>query len=182
MVTAGAKIRRTMISESSCRRPVEEREAAGVTPAMVRRVRIALIGCGAISEQMHLPVLSGHEGIQLSALVDRDIARAKKLADGYQVATVLADANELSSDLIDAAIIATPPFHHAPCAIELMRRGIHVFVEQPMALNLSEAGAMLEAAESNQVVLSVGFFRRLLPSIRLMKSLVQSGWLGAPMS
>jgi predicted dehydrogenase/nucleoside-diphosphate-sugar epimerase len=144
-------------------------------------VRVAVIGCGAISEQMHLPILAGHERIRIAALVDRDEARARRLADGYGVGKVFSDARDLDSQQVDAAIVATPPFHHAPCSIELLRRGIHVLVEKPMALNLAEAEAMVEAAGEAGRVLSVGFFRRLLPSIRLMKSLLDSNWLGRPL-
>jgi predicted dehydrogenase/nucleoside-diphosphate-sugar epimerase len=145
-------------------------------------LRLALIGCGAISQQMHLPVLAGHEGIELAALVDRDVKRAGELAKGYGVKTVLADAAELDGERIDAAIVATPPFHHAPCSIELMRRGIHVLVEKPMATRYADAAEMVRTAEEQGVVLSVGFFRRLNPSIRLMKSLLDSRWLGGPRS
>lgn len=145
-------------------------------------LRIALVGCGAISEQMHLPVLAGHEQLTLAALVDRDASRARRLADGYGVAETLTDASQLDPARVDAAIIATPPFHHAPCAIDLLQRGIHVLVEKPMALNLAEAEAMVDKAESAGCVLSVGFFRRLLPSIRLAKSLLDSNWLGRPLN
>ena len=145
-------------------------------------VRLALIGCGAIAEQMHLPVLAGHEGLKLAALVDRDEKRAKKLAAGYSVATVVRDADDLPEDSIDAAILATPPFHHAPGAIGLMRRGIHVLVEKPMALNLAEAEEMCRVAEENGVVLAVGYFRRLFPSIRLLKGLIDAGSWGRVLS
>jgi predicted dehydrogenase/nucleoside-diphosphate-sugar epimerase len=143
-------------------------------------LRLALIGCGAISQQMHLPVLAGHEGIELAALVDRDVKRAGELAKGYGVATVLADAAELDGARIDAAIVATPPFHHAPCSIELMRRGIHVLVEKPMATRYADAAEMVRTAEEQGVVLHVGVFRRLYPSLRLLRGLLESEYLGRP--
>jgi len=142
-------------------------------------VRIALIGCGAISQSLHLPVLAGHEGVRLIALVDRAVDRAERLAKGYGVSMAVADASQLSSADIDAAIVATPPFHHAPCAIDLMRRGIHVLVEKPMALNAHDAAQMVQVAEETQRCLAVGYFRRLYPSLRLMKSLLDRGYLGA---
>jgi predicted dehydrogenase/nucleoside-diphosphate-sugar epimerase len=143
-------------------------------------LRVALIGCGAISQQLHLPILAGHEEIKLAALVDRDVDRARDFATGYGVETVKGDANELPLDEIDAAIVATPPFHHAPCTLSLLRRGIHVLVEKPMATNYADAVAMVETAEDSGVVLSVGFFRRLMPSIRMFKALLDSRWLGRP--
>ena len=109
-------------------------------------------------------------------------ARAQEMADGYGVTLVLTDAAELDSDQIDAAIVATPPFHHAPCSIDLMKRGIHVLVEKPMATTYQDAVDMVRTAEQQGVVLSVGFFRRLNPSIRMMKAMLDSQWLGKPVS
>jgi predicted dehydrogenase/nucleoside-diphosphate-sugar epimerase len=146
----------------------------------VGRVRVALIGCGKAAADLHLPILAGHEGIELVALVDRDAKRCAELAHGYGVPRVIEDAADLRPDEIDAAIIATPPFHHAPCAIQLMQRGIHVFVEKPMATRYADALAMVRSAEENRVILGVGFFRRLMPSIRLLKSMVAGEVLGRP--
>lgn len=141
---------------------------------------MALIGCGKAATDLHLPILAGHEGIELVAMVDRDAERCTKLAQGYRVPRVMEDAAELRPEEIDAAIIATPPFHHAPCAIQLMQRGIHVFVEKPMSTRYADALSMVRTAEEHGVVLGVGFFRRLWPSIRLLKSMVASEWLGRP--
>ncbi len=143
-------------------------------------LRVAVIGCGYISQQLHLPILAGHEGVKLTALVDRDVERARQLARGYGVETVLDDAAALDRDHIDAAVIATPPSHHAPCAIALMRRGIHVLAEKPLALTSADAEAMVRAADEAGVVLTVGFFRRLMPSVRLLRSLVDGHRLGRP--
>ncbi len=147
---------------------------------MIEKVRIALIGCGAVSRQMHLPVLAGHEGIELSVLVDRDLKRAGEIAKEYGVKAVLSDAAELNGEEIDAAVIATPPFHHAPCAIELMRRGIHVLVEKPMATRYEDAVEMVRTASEENVVLNVGVFRRLYPSLRLLRGLLECEYLGRP--
>ena len=146
----------------------------------VGRVRVALIGCGKISKDWHLPILTGHEGIQLVAMVDRDAIRCAELAQAYRVPRVMQDASDLRPEDVDAAIIATPPFHHAPCAIQLIQRGIHVFVEKPMATRYVDAAAMVRTAEEHGVALGVGFFRRLMPSTRLLKSMVDSEWLGRP--
>ena len=152
-----------------------------VAPPHRSLLRMAVIGCGAISQQLHLPILAGHEKIKLAALVDRDLDRAREFARGYGVETVLGDAGELHPENIDAAIVATPPFHHAPCTIALLRKGIHVLVEKPMATNYADAQAMVEAAEESGTVLSVGFFRRLMPSMRMFKALLDSRWLGRPL-
>jgi predicted dehydrogenase/nucleoside-diphosphate-sugar epimerase len=151
-------------------------------PAKSGPLRVALVGCGAIAGELHLPVLAGHEDVQIAALVDRDVERARGFAGAYKTGVVLRDIEEISADQIDAAIIATPPFHHAPGAIVLMRRGVHVLVEKPMALNLAEAREMCSVADETGVVLAVGLYKRLLPAVRLMADLVQRQQWGAPIS
>lgn len=143
-------------------------------------LRVAVVGCGAMSRDFHLPVLAGHNGVRIAALVDRDTVRAGELARAYGVPLVLADAKSLDPTTVDAALVATPPFHHAPCTIDLTNKGIHVLVEKPMALTRADAESMVKAAERTGVVLAVGLFRRLFPSMRLLKSLIASGHLGRP--
>ena len=48
-------------------------------------LRVAIVGCGAVTELFHLPVLAGHEGVTVTALVDPGLDRAKRLAALYQV-------------------------------------------------------------------------------------------------
>src|SRR5690349_16717003 len=109
-------------------------------------VRVALVGCGAVARESLLPVLSGHEGIRLVALVDRDEARARELAGAYAVPTVLADMDRLSRDTVDAVVLATPPGHHAAATRALAEKGLHVLVEKPMALTAADAQSMVDAA------------------------------------
>ena len=145
-------------------------------------LKIAIIGCGAIAEQIHIPIIAGHECCSLVALVDQNTRRAKQLADAYSVKMVLADASELNRSDVDAAIICTPPAHHAACAIELLNRGIHVLVEKPMATAYDDALRMVKAAADSGAVLSVGLFRRLFPCLSLLKSALDSRLLGEPTS
>jgi len=141
-------------------------------------VRVAVVGCGAIVRMFHLPVLAGHEGVRLIALVDRDIARAQELAAAYGVGSAFGGIDRLNSDVADAVVVATPPAHHAGCCIELARRGLHVFVEKPMAINADDGRAMADAAESAGVTLAVGHFRRLFPSARLLRAALDGAALG----
>jgi predicted dehydrogenase/nucleoside-diphosphate-sugar epimerase len=143
-------------------------------------LRVGIVGCGTVAEQFHLPILAGHERLRLAAVVDRDADRAKRCAQAYGVDVWRTDATELP-DGIDAVVLASPPFHHAPGAIALMRRGIHVLVEKPMALNLREAEEMCRVAQQQGVVLSVGVYKRLLPVTRMLRSLVDREQYGRPL-
>src|SRR5262249_13712032 len=76
----------------------------------------------------------------------------------------------------DAAIRARRPQPHAAATIDLLKRGVHVLVEKPMATTLADAEAMVRTAEETGRALAVGFFRRLYPSIRLLRALLDSNW------
>lgn len=144
--------------------------------------RVALVGCGAVARESLLPVLAGHEAIRLGPLVDRDERRARELADAYSVATVLTDMSGLTRELVDGVVLATPPGHHAGATISLAGKGLHVFVEKPMAIAAADAEAMVQAATQNKVALAVGHYRRFLPSVQLLKSVIEQHEFGALVS
>ncbi len=144
------------------------------------KLKTALIGCGAIAEQLHLPVLAGHPEIDLVAIVDPNLERARYFAKGYNVPYVFQDISELDFSQIDAVVIATPPFHHAPCAIELIEKGLHVLVEKPLALSYEDANKVVSLAEKNNIKIAVPLYRRLFPSFRLLVSLVKRNFFGPP--
>lgn len=142
-------------------------------PGRDSRLRVGLVGCGAVATASLLPVLAGHEGVVLGPLVDRDERRARELADAYGVGTVFTDMDRLTRDVVDAVILATPPAHHAPATLSLVGRGLHVLVEKPMAIAAADAEAMVRAADQAGVALSVGLYRRFLPSVQLLRTLVE---------
>lgn len=143
----------------------------------MKELRIAVIGCGAVTARAHLPVAAQADGIRISLLVDRNLPRAETLARRFGVRRVAADF-AAAVDEADAAIVALPHSLHAPVCAELLRRGVHVLVEKPMALDAGECDAMIAAAEEGGAVLAVGLMRRFLRSTRFVKQAVQTGLLG----
>lgn len=141
-----------------------------------------MIGCGAVTRSSLLPVLAGHDRIDVVCLIDRDLHRARELADLYGLTTVHDDMGAVSPAEVDGVVLATPPTHHAPATLELVRRGVHVFVEKPMAVSTAEAEAMVLASDQAGVVLAVGLYRRLLPVTRLLRGMLESEMLGRPRS
>src|SRR6476619_807968 len=109
--------------------------------------RVAIVGCGAVTKASLLPVLSGHDRIKVVALVDRDVTRARELADAYGITRAESDVSAITRAEADGIVLATPPAHHAPASIALAGIGFHVVVEKPMAISGADAAAMVEAAE-----------------------------------
>lgn len=148
----------------------------------MEKIKTGIVGCGAISKNYHLPVLAGHDGFVLTALVDINPSIIKDMAKQYKIKHRFESVSELNNQIVDAVVIATPPKFHAPLAIELLNKGIHVFVEKPMALTFEESQAMVETAENNNVCLVAGYFRRLYPSTRLAKQLIETSYCGEVVS
>jgi predicted dehydrogenase len=140
-------------------------------------VRLAVVGCGAVAAIHHLPAIGLGGRAVASVLVDADRARARALADRHGVAEVRTDYREVEG-LCDAAIVALPNALHAPVAIDLLSRGIHVLVEKPMAVTAAECDRMIAAAGRSGAVLAVGLEFRFFDAARLVRELLAAGVLG----
>ena len=118
------------------------------------RLRVGILGCGKVTESLHLPVAAANDSVEVVRLVDAHAPRARQLADAWNVPGIAEDYREVLDD-VDAAIVALPNHLHAPVTIELLDRGIHVLVEKPFAPSLAEAEALVELARDRDRVLMV---------------------------
>lgn len=137
-------------------------------------VRVGVIGCGGWGRNL---VRNFADLGALVAVSDRDELRASQLATLHGVPAVGVD-QLLSDPEIDAVVVATPPVTHAELAIAALRAGKHVFVEKPLALDVADAGRIVEAARSAQRVLMVGHLLQYHPAFLALKRLVDEGTLG----
>lgn len=80
---------------------------------------------------------------------------------------------------VEAIWVATPNPFHCPHTIMAAQHGKHVVVEKPMALDLQEAEAMIEAADKNQVKLFSGHTRAFDPPVQAISRILKSGEVGA---
>jgi predicted dehydrogenase len=155
-------------------------------------INIAVVGCGAIVEQQHLPSLARLAAAgrcQVTTLVERDPARAARLAERFGIPEVLTDHHDLlaharsraqtgSEPAVDAVVVGLPNHLHAPISIDLLDAGLHVLVEKPVANTVSDCDAMIAAAEKAGVILAVGHMRRFAHAGRFAKWAIDSGLLG----
>jgi predicted dehydrogenase/nucleoside-diphosphate-sugar epimerase len=161
-----------------------------MTPFTPARRRLAIVGCGAAARICHLPALAPDGPFRLAALVDRVGANAADAARLYQelrtdqgLSTV--DDVMVTDDLdavlpgIDAAIIATAHASHVDLAVRLLRAGKHVLVEKPLALTVAQCEQIRAAAAESGAVAMPAHVRRLFPSARWVRSVLDGGRLGA---
>jgi predicted dehydrogenase len=114
-------------------------------------------------------------GVTLEPDTVRDFAAEHKIAIGTSFAEVLADAQ------VQAVILATPHSKHRAQVEAAAAAKKHIYCEKPFALSNADAVAMLEACKRAGIVIGVGHHFRLMPSMRVLDELMQSGAFGAIM-
>lgn len=140
------------------------------------KIRVAIVGCGSVSEHFHAPALRGFDGFAPVAMIDRDASRAQKLATLLPGSQPGSHLSALRGN-VDAAIVALPGHLNTEVTRELLGMGISVLVEKPAAVNSEQARSLVEASKGT-AKLSVGFIRREAVGLRLARHCIQSGMLG----
>ena len=110
--------------------------------------------------------------------------RLKEVAKKTKPATATVDYRVLlANDKIDAIIIsATPETTHYPMAKESLRAGKHVFLEKPMALELTEADELISLARQKSLLFTIGYSQRFNPKFAYVKRSIDDGTIGQPVS
>jgi len=143
---------------------------------MASPLNVALIGFGLAGHVFHAPLIEATPGLCLHTVVSSDAAKVAAL---HPHVRVLAAPDDAFADAeIDLVVIATPNHTHAPLASAALAQGRHVVVDKPFALDIAEAGAVIEAAERAQRVLSVFHNRRWDADFLSLRGLLANGTLG----
>ena len=141
---------------------------------------VGLIGCGGIANS-HAKVLTGLDKTTLVALCDVAAERAEDFNSRYSdgKAEVYSDfAQMFDKAKLDIVYICLPPFAHSNEVELAAERGIHVFIEKPIALDLKTGRSMVDAVEKAKVKSQVGFMMRFGDAVETVKEMIDSGEAG----
>jgi len=142
-----------------------------------KKLRIGVIGCGRIS-QAHIDALAASDDAVVAGVLDTREDAAKALAevaecDGYtDLQQFIRETN------IDGAIVCAPPAFHRDITIELLKNGVDVLCEKPLATRPIDALAMVAMAEETNQTLMMASKFRYVPDVARAKALIASGQLG----
>jgi 1,5-anhydro-D-fructose reductase (1,5-anhydro-D-mannitol-forming) len=139
-------------------------------------LRWLVTGIGDIATKRVIPAIQEEGRSRLAGVVTRQPAKAAP----YNVEAYPDLDEALQRGEFEAVYIATPVFLHAPQAIQALRAGMHVLCEKPMAMNLSDARSMVEAAEQSGRCLGVAYYRRSYPKVGRALELIHQGAIGQP--
>jgi predicted dehydrogenase len=140
-------------------------------------VRVAIIGCGAITEQNHLPAMAACHDVEPAWFVDSDPARARACGTRFN-AGWSTGISEVPRD-IDAVLVATPNAQHAPLSIACMERGHHVMCEKPVTTTPTECAHLRQAQERMGLLLAIVHQIRFMSNVLELKRLLSEDRIGA---
>jgi predicted dehydrogenase len=136
------------------------------------RLKVGVIGCGAIAQVWHLPHMREHaHQFEIRALCDLSRQLLAAVGDQYGVPAErrYTDYREMVESDVEAVIVC-PSASHAEPSIAAARAGKHVFVEKPMCTTEREAREMVAAADQAGVVLQVGYMKRHDPAYQYARA------------
>lgn len=140
------------------------------------KIRVALIGCGAVGA-IHAAQLASQHEVELAAVYSPVSEMARRFAGQYGVRIVASSVEEAVS-VADAAIVCSPSPLHFEQAQICMRAGRHVLVELPPCGDVREAEELGRIARQQRVILGCAHTSRYLdPYVRIHTAL-RSGLLG----
>ncbi|MCM8818780.1 MAG: Gfo/Idh/MocA family oxidoreductase [Candidatus Omnitrophica bacterium] len=141
------------------------------------KVRIGVIGVGGMG-YAHCKIARSLNLTELTCVSDVDESVAKERGEEFKV-RYFTDYKELiKSGLCDAVIVATPHWYHPEISIFAFQNGLHVLSEKPIAVKVSDADKMIEAAKKSGKVFSIMFQRRTEPLFKKAYEIVKSGAIG----
>jgi predicted dehydrogenase len=124
-------------------------------------------------------VLKKLKTVEVQAICDTDLPKARALADRFGVKDALDDIEDLlRNEELDAVVISSPNHLHEAHVLAALSANLHVLVEKPLTVTTASVQRILKAAEKRDRIVMVGMNHRYRPDVQIVRSFVQSGELG----
>jgi len=149
----------------------------------MRQIGVGIIGtgwCGGIRAQTCV----AHPLVKVMDVAETRPERLAEIRKLTNPRLAVADYKQLidQKDLDAIIISATPETSHYPMARDALKAGKHVFLEKPIALELSEADELIAIANKNKLKFTIGYSQRFNPKFAYVKKAIKDGTIGAPVS
>ncbi len=143
-----------------------------------RKIRFAILGTAGIGRQ-HNEGIDACPMAELTAVCDIVEESAKACAEKNHLDTYYTDYRDMyAAGGFDCVIVCTPDQVHKDQVLDALAAGYHVLCEKPLAMEMEDCRAMVDAAKKSDKVFMVGQVCRKAPAFRLAKELVDAGEIG----
>lgn len=143
-------------------------------------IRLGVIGCGGIAQHQLNSIWD--EGLfELAAGCDIRPERLDLFREKFGMQKGWTDYRKMLEEAsLDAVMVCTPTWLHAENVIAAAEAGLPIFSQKPMAMSSYDCYRMIRACEEHGVQLQLGFVRRFDTDWGVLKDVIDSGVLGAP--
>ena len=112
------------------------------------KIRIGIVGIGSFSASNHIPHLKETDRAEIAAVCRRNRDLLEIAGNALGVTHTYTDWHKMLDEAeLDAVVVSTPNNMHAECPLEAMEKGLHVLVENPMALASKDALKMIAVSQ-----------------------------------
>ena len=144
---------------------------------MSQLVKVGFVGTGGIANG-HLRNLTEMENVRIAALCDVDQARVNAAVETYGGQSYTDYREMFDGAELDAVYFCLPPFAHSDAEIIAAERGIHLFVQKPVVLELDTGMRILEAVEQSGVISCVGYQGRYMNVANAVREFLEDKAIG----
>lgn len=145
----------------------------------MKKIRVAIIGCGMIAESHAKAIAMDGRAEIVAAAYGTNEEKGRAFAEKFHVPKLVGDYHRLLNEPLDMVCICTPSGLHAACAVDFARAGVGVLCEKPLDIQSAAMTEMIRAAEESGVPLGCVFPNRTRVGAQRAKALLESGELGA---
>lgn len=143
------------------------------------KIVTAVVGCGRLANNVHLPNLSKNPDVELRYAVDIIEERAKAAAEQYGMKGYYTDYRKIFEDKeVRAVMVITSNYAHYEITVDCLNHGLDVFCEKPMTVNYELSKKMAEAAHASGRTLEIGVCNRYNRTVEIIRDKIASGELG----
>jgi predicted dehydrogenase len=142
------------------------------------KVGIGLIGTG-FARKVQIPAFLACDGAWIASVSSASYENAKSTAEEFGVEHFSADWRETAANPeVDLVCITTPPNLHREMTLFAIEHGKHILCEKPMAMNVSEASEMAEAAAGKPILALIDHELRFQPGRQVARDMIRDGAIG----
>jgi predicted dehydrogenase len=144
-----------------------------------KEVKVGVLGCGAIAQLVHLPVLQDMQDVSIAAVCDDNLPKAKLVGDRFEVPSVFSSVDDLLEQKLDAVLVCTPNNMHAAHTQAALQAGVDVLCERPLGTSKAEVADTLAVARKTGGSLMVANNHRFRPDAWALRRFISAGELGS---
>ncbi len=146
---------------------------------MGKKVKIGIVGCGAVAQVEHLPAFNSIPDAEITIICDTDGRKLSYLKNKYNIPLItLRFEDVIRNKDIDGIVIATPNYLHSPMVINALEYNKYILCEKPLGLNTKEIEEIGKIAAKHPNKLMYGLNDRFRQDVQTLRKYISGDELG----